>query len=113
MIATGQSPPFPVAAINAHIVVFIIAAPMTLSEAPHKLTARSGLAVGSLAYGVVFAGGRDAAGAASGRVEVYNAYDHSLIAGLDMPEPRRAPAIAVQGTSVFLFGGTDPAGAEP
>jgi len=58
----------------------------------------------------VFAGGLDASGAASDLLDVYNSYDHSLTPGLAMPAPRRAPAMAVAGTAVYLFGGRDATG---
>jgi hypothetical protein len=84
-----------------------MAAPMSIGEAPHKLTARSQLAAGTLSYGIVLAGGLDATGAVSPQLDIYNAYDHSITAGLGLPSPRRAPALAVSGQAVFLFGGAD------
>jgi hypothetical protein len=106
IIATGQCPPFPVAALNASVVVYM-AAPNSIAEAPHKLTARSQLAASTLSYGIVLAGGVDGSGAASDELDIYNSYDHSILTGLAMPAPRSAPAIAIAGTAVFLFGGDD------
>jgi hypothetical protein len=106
IIATGQSPPFPIAALNAKVVVYM-AAPMSIAEAPNKLKARSQLAASPLSYGVVFAGGLDASGGASDQLDIYNTYDHSITPGLAMPQPRSAAAIAIAGTAVYLFGGAD------
>jgi hypothetical protein len=105
-IATGKSPPFPVAAINARIVVYM-AAPMTLAASPVMISPRDDFATGNLSYGVIFVGGRDATGAASTQVEVYNAYDHTLLVGAPLPAARIRPPVAVAGSSVLIFGGSD------
>lgn len=106
VVAAGESPPFPFAAINANVVIYI-AAPMSIAPAPLALTpARSDVAAALLPYGVLFAGGRDAAGAASDQLAVYNAYNHSLTGGLAMPVPRSALVLGVDAFgAAFLYGG--------
>ena len=112
LIACGQSPPFPVAAINADIVVYV-AAPNSIALAPAALrAARSEVAGADLGYGVVLAGGRDASGAPSTTIAIYNAYDHTLLEGIALPAPRTGLAVAAGANGgVYLFGGTGPDGA--
>ncbi len=110
-IAVGQTPPFPLDAVTADVVVYM-AAPRTFAAAPLALdTALSGVTVVPLTYGGLLAGGRDATGSASSDLGVYNAFDHSFTAGLPLPAPRSDMAGGV-GTSglVYLFGGNDDAG---
>lgn len=107
LIACGQSPRFAVAAINARIVVYM-APPRSIGVAPEALTSALGEVSGAaLSFGAVIAGGRDAQGAPSAAIAVYNAYDHSLLDGLAMPAPRAGVAVGA-GTAgdVYLFGGT-------
>lgn len=112
LIACGQSPSFPIAAINAQIAVYM-AAPRTIAAAPAALRApRSGLVATPLTYGAVIAGGRDATGAPATTIAVYNAFDHSLIEGIPLPAARAGLAIATGSSGgVYLFGGTDARGA--
>ncbi|HEY1559042.1 MAG TPA: hypothetical protein VGF94_29675 [Kofleriaceae bacterium] len=111
-IATGSSPAFALGGTDAAIVVYM-AAPNTIGAAPAQFaTARSALGSGVLMYGAVFSGGLDASGAATTELEIYNAYDHSLIEGLAMPDARSAQIVAVGSTGlVFLYGGNDSTGA--
>jgi hypothetical protein len=115
LVACGQSPRFAVAAINARIVVFM-APPRSVEVAPVALTTPLAEVAGAaLSFGAVIAGGRDAQGAPSAALAVYNAYDHSLADGLALPAPRAGVAIAASGAGdVYLFGGTgtdgDPTG---
>jgi hypothetical protein len=108
LVATGSSPPFPFGAIDAGVVIYM-APPLSIGAAPVTLTpARAGLAAGELSYGAIYAGGLDATGAPLGAVAVYNAYDHSLAAGMALPAPRSAMALGVGADGVvYLFGGTD------
>lgn len=108
LVACGQSPAFPVAALNAHIVVYM-APPMSIELAPEALSAaRLGIAAGVLPFGVIFAGGADPAGAPSDAIVVYNAFDHTLSAGLPLPSPRNQLQIGVGSSgAVFLYGGFD------
>jgi hypothetical protein len=107
LVACGQSPSFPVTAINARIVVYM-AAPRSLAVAPVALaTPRSEVSAAALGYGAVIAGGRDAAGPSSA-IAVYNAFDHSLIDGRALPEPRAGVAIATSNGDAYLFGGLGP-----
>ena len=111
LIACGQSPPFPVAALNAHIVVYM-APPMSIAAAPEPLAAaaRNGVSAGVLDFGAIFAGGVDDAGAPSDAIAVYNAYDHTLGPGLAMPEPRSELQVGIGiAGAVFLYGGFDAA----
>lgn len=105
-VATGRSPIFPVAAINARIVVYM-AAPMSIASSPSSFAARSEMSAGLLGYGAIFVGGKDATGAASAQVEVYNAFDHSVLIGVPLPAPKVHPPVAVSGTQVFILGGSD------
>jgi len=107
LVAVGSSPPFPVAAINARIVVYM-AAPFTIGPSPAGLpVARTGVASGSLTYGLAIAGGQDLAGSKTDSIFIYNTYDHSLLAGMAMPAPRAFQTLAVgSNNSVYLFGGT-------
>jgi hypothetical protein len=111
LVACGQSPRFPLAAINAHIVVYM-APPRSIGLAPKPLGApRSEVAGTALDYGVVLAGGRDPGGAPSTAIAIYNAYDHSLVSGIALPAPRAGLAIgAGNGGGVYLFGGAGPDG---
>lgn len=111
LVACGQSPPFPVAAINAHIVVYV-AAPLSVALAPIGLGApRSEVAGAALSYGAVLAGGRDDAGAASTAIAIYNAYDHTLLDGAPLPAARTGVGLAAGNNGiVYLFGGAGPDG---
>jgi hypothetical protein len=112
LVATGMTPPFPLSAIDARIVVYM-AAPMSIGAAPAALEpARSRPSIAALSYGVVLAGGADAAGAPLDALQIYNAYDHSLTTGLPMPAKRTGATLAVSSNNgVFLFGGAGPGGA--
>jgi hypothetical protein len=111
LVACGQSPVFPVAAINASIVVYM-APPRSIELAPAALEVPQSQVSGtSIGYGIVLAGGRDAAGAPSSTIAIYNAYDHSLVRGIPLPAPRSGLAVAAGGSgAVYLFGGTGPDG---
>lgn len=112
LVAAGMSPPFPLSAINARIVVYL-AVPMSVGVAPAALAPpRSRAAAGALAYGAILAGGVDETGAPSAAVQIYNAFDHSLVTGLPLPGPRAGvtPLVAAA-DRVYLFGGTAPGGA--
>lgn len=111
LVACGQSPPFPVAAITAHIVVYV-AAPRSVALAPMGIGApRSEVTGSALAYGAVLAGGRDAAGAPTTAIGIYNAYDHTFANGVPLPAARTGVSLATgQSGAVYLFGGTGPDG---
>jgi len=111
IIATGASPPFALGGSDAEVAIYM-AAPNTIGAAPAALaTARAALATGALAYGAIFAGGLDPTGAASDALEIYNAYDHTLIEGLTMPAARSAQMLGVGSNGlVYLFGGADSTG---
>ncbi|HSS02774.1 MAG TPA: hypothetical protein VLM79_37190 [Kofleriaceae bacterium] len=111
LVACGESPPFSVAAITAKIVVYM-APPRSIAPAPVALPAAlSEISSSPLAYGAVLAGGRDGTGAPSTAISIYNAYDHTLSAGLPMPGARTQLAIGTGSSGgVYLFGGTGPDG---
>ncbi len=108
LVANGASPNFPVGAITGRIVIYM-APPLSIGAAPLALApARSEIAVASLPYGAILAGGRLASGAPSDAVGIYNAFDHSLVEGMAMPAPRAGQSAMVGiGNIVYLFGGTD------
>jgi hypothetical protein len=112
LVASGGSPRFPAGAINGRIVIYM-APPLSVGVAPKPFDAgRTELGAAPLPYGVIFAGGRVASGAPSDVVAVYNAFDHSLIAGMGLPAARASMAIAIgSGNAAYMFGGTDDAGA--
>jgi len=111
IVATGASPPFALGGSDAAVVVYM-AAPNTIGAAPAALaTARSAIAAGTLAYGAIVAGGLDPTGAASEAIEIYNAYNHTLIEGMTMPAARSAQILGVGDNGlVYLFGGDDSTG---
>lgn len=114
LVATGMSPPFAVSAIDARIAIYM-APPMSIEPAPAPLSpAREASASASLTYGAILAGGRDpTTGTAIADVVVYNAYLHSVTAGMPLPGPRLGAALAVDSADgVYMFGGVDAAGAE-
>lgn len=112
LVAAGRSPPFPIAAITAHVVVYM-AAPLTIGASPSLLPAeRTGVAAAALTFGFVVAGGADAAGAPTDSVFIYNSYDHSLGAGVTMPAPRSLQTLAVTvNNGVYMLGGVGTDGA--
>jgi hypothetical protein len=113
VIANGASPLFPVGALSGRIVVYM-AEPMSIGAAPVTLDpARSELALASLPYGALLAGGRLASGEPTDAVAVYNAFDHSLLAGESLPAPRASLTLVVgSGNIAYMFGGLDAANAE-
>lgn len=108
LIAYGRTPPLPIAAIDAAVTIYV-GAPQSLDEAPITLgTARSEIGAALLDYGVLLAGGRDADGDPTRDLVVYNAYDHELQAGADLPEARAGVAVGAGITGyAYLFGGQD------
>ncbi len=111
LVATGMSPPFARTTVDARVVVYM-APPMSIGGAPVVLApARSRPSAAPLGYGAVLAGGVDAANGPADAIQIYNAYDHSLVTGLPMPEGRTGVTLAVASNNgVYLFGGTGPAG---
>jgi len=112
LVATGESPPFPIAALDASVAIYL-APPRSLLASPAVLaTPVSRLAAGPLTYGAILAGGADAATMPTTAIAIYNAFDHVLTAGLAMPAARAGQALGVaQGGIVYLFGGSDATGA--
>jgi hypothetical protein len=111
VIASGATPHFAFGGTDGHVVVYM-AAPNSVAVAPRALEpARSALAAAPLVYGAVFAGGTLASGQASDAIAIYNAYDHSLVAGTALPAPRAGLALGVGTLGVYMFGGRDDTGA--
>ncbi|MBA2538270.1 MAG: hypothetical protein H0V17_01435 [Deltaproteobacteria bacterium] len=112
VIATGESPPFAVSAISARIVIYI-AAPLTIALAPTRLPAeRIGVASTPLTFGFALAGGEATDGTRSDSIFIYNAFDHSLLAGKEMPAPRTFQTLATgSNNTIYLFGGLGSDGA--
>lgn len=108
LVANGASPTFPTGALSGRIVVYM-AAPLSIGAAPLSLTpARSEVGAGTLPYGVIFAGGRVDSGGPTDAISIYNAFDHSLVSGKQMPAPRAGVALAVgTGRIAYVLGGTD------
>jgi hypothetical protein len=108
LVANGASPTFPTGALSGRIVIYM-APPLSVGAAPLSLTPpRSEVGAGTLPYGVIFAGGRLDTGAPTDAITIYNAFDHSLVSGKEMPAPRAGVALAVgTGRIAYLFGGTD------
>jgi hypothetical protein len=111
VIAVGESPLFPVDALDASIAIFM-APPNSVTASTVVLDpAVDEVGVGQLSYGIVFAGGRDASGAPTDVVTIYDAYSQAAEQGTALPAARAGLAIGVEaGTYVFMFGGTDASG---
>jgi len=106
LVATGQSPAIPFGAIDASVVIYM-APPLSIGAAPVALTPDDQIAGGTLEYGAIFAGGT-VAGVPTDAITIYNAYDHTLAAGLALPGPRAGLALGVGAIGVvYLFGGID------
>ncbi len=106
LVAYGSSPPFAAGPLDAGIVVYV-ASPLSFDASPvHLAVGRFELGAAPLAYGAVIVGGRDNANAPRAEVEIYNAYDHSLVRGLDLPQPRAGVAVAagLDGRAFFVGG---------
>lgn len=112
LVATGSSPPFAVSGIDARVVIYI-ASPLTIGAAPLKLPAeRIGVASTALSYGFAVAGGETIDGTRSDSIFIYNAFDHTLAAGIAMPAPKSFQTLATgSNNNVYLFGGLGADGA--
>lgn len=108
LVAYGRSPSFTVAPLDARVAIFV-APPLSVTAAPTALAApRFELGTAPLPYGAILAGGRGNDDAARAELEIYNAFDHTLRRGLDLPAPRAAPAVAtaIDGAAYLLGGAT-------
>lgn len=106
LIAYGSSPPFAVNPSNASLAIYL-APPLSMGEAPKRLPrGRYELGVATLPYGAIFVGGRDNDNTVRGEVEIYNAYNHSLVSGMPLPTPRASAAVGtVVDGRAFIVGG--------
>jgi hypothetical protein len=106
LIAYGSSPPFAVNPTDASLSIYL-APPLSMGEAPARLTlGRSEIGVATLPYGAVFVGGRDNGNTPRAELEIYNAYNHSLVRGLDLPAARAGAAVGtVVDGRTFIVGG--------
>jgi hypothetical protein len=111
LVAAGQSPPFPVDALDATFAIFM-AAPNTMAASPAALDPPlDEMAVGSLSFGALFAGGRDASLAPSAAVTIYDGFDHTVTQGTPLPDARAGVAMGIaSGVYAYMFGGTDASG---
>lgn len=108
VVAYGRSPAFTVGPIDAKVAIFV-APPVSVTAAPASLAAaRFELGAAPLAYGAILAGGRGNDDSARAELEIYNAFDHTLRRGLDLPAPRAGVAIAtaIDGAAYLLGGAT-------
>jgi hypothetical protein len=110
-IAIARSGPLPIAAIDVAVVLHV-AAPVSVGAARVTLDPpRSAIGVASLPYGIVVAGGRNAAGAAVDNVAIYSVYAHRFLPGEALPSPRAELAVSAGASGwVYMFGGADAAG---
>ncbi len=110
VIASGATPKFAFGGLDGHVVVYM-AAPNSVAVAPTALEpARTDVGAGTLVYGAVLAGGALATGEPTDVLAIYNAYDHTLLAGRPLPAPRAGLAVGVGTLGIYLFGGRDEAG---
>lgn len=112
VVAYGRSPSFTVGPIDAKVAIFV-APPLSVTAAPTALAAaRFELGAAPLPYGAILAGGRGNDDGARAELEIYNAFDHTLRRGLDLPAPRATVAIAtaIDGAA-YVLGGADSQGA--
>lgn len=111
LVATGASPAFSLGPTNARVVIYV-AAPLSIAAAPASLgPVRSEVSGVALPYGALFAGGRDASGAVSDAIAIYNVFDHTLAGGVAMPIKRTQVALAASTSGlVYVLGGTGEAG---
>jgi hypothetical protein len=106
IVDVGASPTFPLGPLDGRIRIYM-APPNSIAAAPPVIDpARAEMGVGQLTYGAILVGGATADGAASDVLQIYNGYDHSLVAGLPLPAPRIAPIVGVGARGiVYIFGG--------
>lgn len=106
VVDVGASPTFPLGPLDGRVRIYM-APPNTIAAAPPVIdAARAEMGVGQLTYGAILVGGATADGAASDVLQIYNAYDHSLVAGLPLPAPRVAPLVGIGAHGiVYIFGG--------
>lgn len=115
LIAYGSSPQFAVNPTNASLAIYL-APPLSIGEAPVKLpVGRYEVGVATLTYGAIFVGGRDNNNTIRGEVEIYNAYNHTLVSGMPLPMPRSAAAVGtvVDGRAFIVGGRTGDGAAAP
>jgi hypothetical protein len=106
VVDVGASPTFPLGPLDGRVRIYM-APPNSIAAAPPVIDpARADISVGQLTYGAILVGGATADGAASDVLQIYNAFDHSLVAGLPLPAPRIAPLVGVGAHGiVYIFGG--------
>ena len=108
LVGYGASPEFSLGPLEARIAVYV-GEPLSVQIAPAKLAVgRFEVGSASLRYGAILVGGRGNDNSARGEVEIYNAYDHTLARGLDLPQARAGAAVAttIDGVAYVLGGAT-------
>src|SRR5262249_8098585 len=108
VVARGFTAAVPLASFSEAIAVFM-GPPGQFAAAPEPMfEPLDEVAVAPLAYGVLFAGGRDASGAPSASLWGYRLPTHPLPPGMDRPAARAGIAAAATSLNIiYLFGGTD------
>jgi hypothetical protein len=104
----GATPQFPLGALNGAIVIYL-APPNSIAAAPVALDPpRADLGAGTLTYGALLAGGTLVGDAPSDALSIYNAFNHSLVAGMPLPAARSAPVVGVGAHGiVYILGGVN------
>lgn len=106
VVAWGRSGELPIAAVDASVAIYV-AAPESIAAAPVALDPpRTDIGVTRFSFGVVMVGGAIADGAPIDDVDIYDVYDHALVAGAAAPGPRAGAAVGA-GVSgyAYAFGG--------
>lgn len=107
IVDVGASPHFPLGPLDGRIRIYM-APPNSIAAAPPVVDPRLGMRMGALSYGAILVGGRHADDSTSDGVSIYNAFDHSLVAGMPLPAPRNGPVVAVGANGiVYIFGGDE------
>lgn len=108
VVDVGASPTFPLGPLDGAIHIYL-APPNSIAVAPPALDPpRADIGTGQLSYGAILVGGQLADNTASNVLQIYNAFDHSLVTGLPLPAPRYLSAVGVGAHGVvYIFGGSD------
>ena len=106
VIARGLAPAIPLAAYTQRVTLFMGPPGRFATSALRLPGPRDEMTTAPLAYGVVLAGGRDAAGARVGDVLVFSAFTWVTVPGLPLPAPRaRLQGFGASFNVVYFFGG--------
>jgi len=108
LIAVGETPPIPIAAIDATLTIFV-APPLSIGASQSSLEdARRDLTAAATTFGAVLVGGVSANGFASPSIEGFNAFTQSVGEFAPLTVPRVAPAVMVDSSDdLEIFAGSD------